>query len=134
MDFNQARTADVAVEFLWKSSGYDEHGLPLRMFHNALFTTDAMWICGWNKKSCPGMDLVLLNVQGQGYDVDLMNTLRDPEAYRPIIMFTAGDLIIFASKYDSEIYSFHTKTHMFQHVYSSSSLTLCAMCGNERNV
>ena len=121
---------ELAIEMVSKASLKNFTGTGIKIFFNALFQGDSMWICGWNKNIFGIDDTVLLNVDIPGYNVRLKQKKRDPKAELPTIMFPHEDSILFAKRGGNEIFGFNTQTHKFKRIASFADLALAAMCGD----
>ena len=130
-DCTESIASGPRVEFQSSTDLSRFKGSHLKGFQSALFAGDSMWICGWNKKIRGQMNLVLLNVKWDDYDIISMNELKYSGADQPMIMFATGNRIFFAKRDGNEIHSLNTKTHEFHNEFYSHNITISAICEDE---
>ena len=110
-------------------------GSHLKIFSSAFFSGESMWICGWSKGGfLANHDTVLLNVEVPDYKTILKQKKSDTKAELPTIMIPFRDVILFAKKFGSEIYSFKHQSLKFQRVLVGADLSVAAMCSSNDRV
>ena len=105
-----------------------------RTNHSVVFQGNSMWICGWNRSTFGSINTVLINVELPGCNVLHREKKKDPKAAIPTIMFSHGNVIVFAKKSGKEIFSFNTRLHKFERIASFADLAVDAMCGTDQDV
>ena len=123
-------SGDISVEELYHTSK-SPSGTYLKLFHDALFTEESMWISGWTKNTFTKNETVLANVHGPKYKVMVKENKPDEYAHVPTMMILQGEYIFFAKKGGKEIFSFNTHSHIFGQKYTNDESSTEAMCASK---
>ena len=121
---------EVTVDLL-DSTNKSPSGTNLKVFHDALFTRDSMWISGWTKNRFTANETLLAEVQNPHYAVKEKAKREDPNAHVPTMMLLKEDRIIFSKKRGNEIWKFSTKSKNFALKYNIAESCIGAICSSK---
>ena len=106
-------------------------GTNLKVFHNALFTRNSMWISGWTRNRFTANETLLAKVQDPHYTVKDKAKNEDPNARVPTMMLLKEDRIIFSKKRGNEIWKFNPKSKNFGLKYNNVESSIGAICNSK---
>ena len=110
------------------------HTANLRKIFDVQFTTDAMWMCGWNKRVIGKNKTLLAKVYGRSNSVMLKKKMAHPQSSMPTVMTCSGNMLLIARKEGNEIFSFDTNSCEFSLKHKEDGLCLASICVEKENI
>ena len=125
----------LKLDFQLKGSPKGTH---LNKFHDVTFSAHSMWLCGWTRNKRRMNDIVLVQLQGQNYEVRCKEKKSDREAGIPNFVQFYGGYLLFAKKGGKELYSLSTDKHgtscIIRERYKSADHSIGAICCSNDHV